>query len=69
MFRNIFCRRLTTNARSEKQQKDATILDVFQNAASVKIVASDWIDYLHIAKFKGRWMIVNVLWELKPENK
>jgi len=53
----------------EKQQKDVTILDVFENAASVKIVASDWIDYLHIAKFNGRWVIVNVLWELKPENK
>lgn len=50
----------------EKQQKDVTILDVFENAASVKIVASDWIDYLHIAKFNGRWVIVNVLWELKP---
>ena len=53
----------------EKQQKDVTILDVFGNAASVKIVASDWIDYLHIAKFNGRWVIVNVLWELKPEKK
>src|SRR3989440_6818716 len=45
----------------EKQQKDVTILDVFENAASVKIVASDWIDYLHMAKFNGRWVIVNVL--------
>ena len=53
----------------EKQLKDVTILDVFENAASVKIVASGWIDYLHIAKFNGRWVIVNVLWELKPENK
>jgi hypothetical protein len=53
----------------EKQQKDVTILDVFENSASVKIVASDWIDYLHLAKFNGRWMIVNVLWELKPEKK
>ena len=50
----------------EKQQKDVTILDVYQNAASVKVVASDWIDYLHMAKFNGRWVIVNVLWELKP---
>jgi hypothetical protein len=53
----------------DKQQKDVTILDVFENAASVKIVASDWIDYLHIAKFNGRWVIVNVLWELKPPKK
>ena len=50
----------------EKQQKDVTILDVFENAASVKVVASDWIDYLHMAKFNGKWVIVNVLWELKP---
>lgn len=54
------------NTPKEKQQKDITILDVFENAASVKIVASDWIDYLHIAKFNGRWVIINVLWELKP---
>ncbi len=57
------------NTLKEKQQKDITILDVFENAASVKIVASDWIDYLHVAKFNGRWVIVNVLWELKPQAK
>lgn len=57
------------NTPKEKQQKDVTILDVYENAASVKIAASDWIDYLHIAKFNGRWAIVNVLWELKPEKK
>lgn len=51
----------------EKQQKDVTILDVFENAASVKVIASDWVDYLHMAKFGGRWVIVNVLWELKPQ--
>jgi hypothetical protein len=49
----------------EKQLKEVTVLDVFENAASVKIVASDWIDYLHMAKFNGQWVIVNVLWELK----
>src|SRR2546429_8859438 len=54
------------NTLREQQQKDVTILDVYENAASVKIVAADWIDYLHMAKFNGRWVIVNVLWELKP---
>ena len=57
------------NTPPEKQQKDVTILDVYENAASVKVVASDWIDYLHMAKFGGRWVIVNVLWELKPQKK
>lgn len=51
----------------DKQQKDVTILDVFENAACVKIVANDWIDYLQVAKFDGRWVIVNVLWEMKPK--
>jgi hypothetical protein len=50
----------------EKQQKDITVFDIFGNAASVKIIASDWIDYLHVAKWRGRWVIVNVLWENKP---
>ncbi len=55
------------NTPKEKQQKDITILDVFGNAATVKAVATDWIDYLHVAKSNGRWVIVNVLWELKPK--
>ena len=49
----------------EKQQKDITILDVFENAASVKAVMAGWVDYMHVAKVNGRWVIVNVLWELK----
>jgi hypothetical protein len=49
-----------------QQQKDVRILDIYQNAASVKVVASTWIDYVHLAKWNGRWVIVNVLWELKP---
>ena len=53
----------------EKQQKDVTILDVYESAASVKVIASDWVDYLHLAKYNGRWVIVNVLWELKPKDK
>jgi hypothetical protein len=53
----------------EKQQKDVTILDVYENAASVKVIAADWVDYLHLARYNGRWVIVNVLWELKPKEK
>jgi hypothetical protein len=44
---------------------DVRILDIYRNAASVRIDASDWIDYLQVAKWRGRWVIVNVLWELK----
>lgn len=50
----------------ERQQKEVTILDVFQNAASAKSIMADWIDYMHLAKVDGRWVIVNVLWEQRP---
>src|SRR5262245_16501036 len=55
------------NTPKEKQQKDVTILDIYQNAACVKAIMSGWIDYMHLAKSNGRWVIVNVLWELKPD--
>lgn len=50
----------------ERQQKDVTILDIFNNAASAKAVMADWVDYMQLAKVDGRWVIVNVLWERKP---
>ena len=53
----------------DKQLKEVAILDIFQSAASAKIIASDWVDYLHLARWNGRWVIVNVLWELKPADK
>ena len=56
-----------TQTPKEKQLKEVTILDRFNNAAVVKIVASDWIDYLSVAKVNGEWKIINVLWELKPK--
>jgi hypothetical protein len=53
----------------DRRRKDVTILDVFGNAASVKAEMADWIDYIQMAKVDGRWVIVNVLWERKPEGK
>ena len=52
----------------EQRQSDVTILDVFENVASVKIVASAWIDYLHVGRVDGEWKIINVLWEMKPQS-
>ena len=51
---------------ASERRKDVTIFDIYQNAASAKIYASGWVDYLHLAKWNGRWVIVNVLWELHP---
>lgn len=51
----------------EKQQKDVTIFDKTLDMAMVKIVAGDWVDYMHLAKWNGQWKIVNVLWQMKPK--
>ena len=48
------------------RQMDVSVLDIFENAASAKVVAAGWIDYMHLSRFNGRWVIVNVLWEMKP---
>ncbi|MES2522600.1 MAG: nuclear transport factor 2 family protein [Gemmatimonadota bacterium] len=48
------------------QRRDVRLLDQFGNAASVRIDARDWVDYLHLGKIDGRWLIVNVLWEQRP---
>ncbi|HKX84084.1 MAG TPA: nuclear transport factor 2 family protein [Pyrinomonadaceae bacterium] len=55
------------NTPAAEQQKDVTILDVFGGAATVKLEMRDWIDYMHVGKFNGKWVIINVLWEMKPK--
>lgn len=50
-----------------EQRKDVAVLDVFGNTATVKLDARDWVDYLHLVKWNGRWVILNVLWELRPQ--
>jgi len=50
------------------RRSDVRILDIFQNAASVRVDAGAWVDYLHLIRWKGRWVILNVLWETRrPE--
>jgi hypothetical protein len=58
--------RATRPTPKADQQKDIAVFEVLGNAASARIVASNWVDYLHLSKINGRWVIVNVLWEMKP---
>ena len=51
----------------EQRVHEIEILDVYENIASVKITAKEWIDYLHLGRADGHWVIINVLWEMKPE--
>jgi hypothetical protein len=50
---------------ASEKKSEVKILDIFGNAASARIDAGAWIDYLHLSKVGGRWQIVNVLWEMR----
>jgi hypothetical protein len=58
-----------TQTPADQRRTDVRILDIYENVASVRVDAHDWIDYLHIARWNDGWVIVNVLWELTPEAK
>ena len=47
----------------ENPKKEVIILDIYEKVASVKLIADDWIDYMHIVKLNGKWQLVNVLWQ------
>lgn len=47
----------------KKPKKEVIILDIYDKVASVKLIADEWVDYMHIVKLNGKWQIVNVLWQ------
>jgi len=47
--------------------KEIVVLDVLDQTASVKLTAVWGIDYMHLAKYDGKWMIVNILWQSPPK--
>jgi Putative lumazine-binding len=47
--------------------KEITVYDVLDQTATVKLVAEWGIDYMHLAKFDGKWMIVNIIWQSHPK--
>ena len=54
-----------TRTPAAERRTEVRILDIFQNAASAHIDAGGWIDYLHLVKWRGQWVILNVLWEVR----
>lgn len=47
--------------------KEITVYEVLDQTATAKLVAEWGIDYFHLAKFDGKWMIINVLWQSPPK--
>lgn len=46
--------------------RSCRVLDVTDNAASVRLETPWFVDYFHMGKFEDRWIIVNALWYSKP---
>ena len=47
------------------RRSEVRILDIFQNTASVRVDAGPWVDYMQMVRWGGRWLILNVLWEVR----
>lgn len=47
--------------------KEVAVYDVSDQTASAKLTAVWGIDYLHLAKYEGKWKIINVLWQTPPK--
>ena len=58
----------TWNAKKDKDTsvKKVDVYEVLDQTASAKVTAMWGIDYLHLAKYDGRWKIVNILWQAHP---
>ena len=51
---------------AETAPKEIEIYDVLDQTATVKLSAHWGVDYMHLAKIDGKWMIKNVLWQSYP---
>jgi hypothetical protein len=46
--------------------REVIVGEVNDQTATAKVVAWWGIDYLQLAKYDGKWMIVNVIWQSPP---
>ncbi|MFN2510323.1 MAG: nuclear transport factor 2 family protein [Pyrinomonadaceae bacterium] len=47
--------------------KEVVVYDISDQTASAKLTAVWGIDYMHLAKYDGKWKIINVLWQTPPK--
>ena len=61
----------TWNAKKNRDLsiKKVEVFDVADQTASAKVTAMWGIDYLQLAKYDGRWKIINILWQAHPAGK
>ena len=54
------------NRAGKDSIKKVEIYDVLDQTASAKLTAVWGIDYMQLAKYDGKWKIVNILWQTHP---
>lgn len=52
--------------RRYEKPYELSILDVFEDIATVRVFSSAYMDYLHVARFGDKWLLLNVLWQRRP---
>jgi len=52
----------------KNSKKEIVVYDVTDQTASAKLTAMWGIDYVHLAKFDGKWMITDILWQTPPRS-
>ena len=59
----------TWNAKKDRDTtiKKVDVYEVLDQTASAKVTAMWGIDYLHLAKYDGRWKIINIVWQAHPK--
>jgi len=45
---------------------EVAILDAFGDIATVSVLSSAYMDYLHVARSGDAWLLLNVLWQRRP---
>lgn len=54
---------LATTARVRQGDYVVTVLDAYGDMATVKVLSTDYVDHVQVARFGERWQLLNVLWQ------
>src|SRR6266508_6176593 len=56
-----------SNAPANKKNWTISILDKYEEIATVKVICPEYVEYIHLARQDERWQIVNVLYTAHRE--
>ncbi len=57
------------NKMPKDAPKEVIIYEILDQIATVKLIAWWGTDYIHLAKYNDKWMIINILWQTQQSDK